>query len=52
MEGLENLAGLWQWGVEEEAERNYAYSADGRPYLSILPASRQRNRPEERGFGD
>lgn len=47
MTGLENLAGLWQWGVEEERERNYAYDEAGRPYLSVLPASRQRNRPDE-----
>jgi hypothetical protein len=50
IEGLENLAGLWQWGVEEERERNFAYDAAGKPYLSILPASRQRNRPEERDY--
>jgi hypothetical protein len=51
MEGLENLAGLWQWGIEEQAQRNLAYDQSGKPYLSILPAARQKNRPEERARG-
>jgi hypothetical protein len=41
---------LWQWGLEEERQRNYAYDESGKPYLSILPAARQKNRPEERDY--
>jgi len=37
IEGLESLAGLFQWGLREDEERNYAVGKDGRRYLSIMP---------------
>jgi hypothetical protein len=49
MEGLESLAGLFQWGMDEEKDRNYAFDQiTGRRYLSILPQERLPNAPEKR----
>jgi hypothetical protein len=49
MEGLESMAGLFQWGVEEEQDRNYAVDqVTGRRYLSILPQDRHPPAPEKR----
>jgi hypothetical protein len=44
MEGLEAMAGLLAWGLEDEAEDtagNFAYDERGRRYRSALPASMQ-----------
>ena len=42
MEGLEAFAGLLRSGVapEDDNERNYAYAADGRRYLSAFGGKR------------
>lgn len=44
MEGLESFTGLVNWGLEDETvERNWAFDANGRRFLSAMPARRQLN---------
>jgi hypothetical protein len=41
MEGLESLAGLVAWGLEEaDEEVNWAFDRSGRRYRSAMPSRR------------